>query len=100
MAKIKHFYQCASPCIAVTITGKEGEKEMEGKIAKLEANVDNITGNISDVKMDVREIRRDIGKLDTSLRSEMKTDFRLMFAALITSVLGLAALMAKGFYWF
>ncbi|MEZ0583464.1 hypothetical protein ACA373_10885 [Erwinia sp. STN24] len=73
---------------------------MQVKIAKLESNVDNIKNHISDIRTDLREMRYDIDKLNINLRLEMKSDFRLMFAALITSVLGLAALMAKGFYWF
>ncbi|MCP1437780.1 uncharacterized protein (UPF0335 family) [Erwinia persicina] len=73
---------------------------MQVKIAKLESDVDNIKNHISDIRTDLREMRYDIDKLNINLRLEMKSDFRLMFAALITSVLGLAALMAKGFYWF
>ncbi|MDN8541140.1 MULTISPECIES: hypothetical protein [Erwinia] len=73
---------------------------MQVKIAKLESDVDNIKNHISDIRTDLREMRYDIDKLNINLRLEMKSDFRLMFAVLITSVLGLAALMAKGFYWF
>ncbi len=73
---------------------------MQVKIAKLESDVDNIKNHISDIRTDLREMRYDIDKLNINLRLEIKSDFRLMFAALITSVLGLAALMAKGFYWF
>lgn len=73
---------------------------MQVKIAKLESDVDNIKNHISDIRTDLREMRYDIDKLNINLRLEIKSDFRLMFAALITSVLGLAAMMAKGFYWF
>lgn len=73
---------------------------MQVKIAKLESDVDNIKNHISDIRTDLREMRYDIDKLNINLRLEIKSEFRLMFAALITSVLGLAALMAKGFYWF
>lgn len=73
---------------------------MEVKIAKLESDVDNIKNPIRDIRTDLRKMRYAIDKLNINLRLEMKSDFRLMFAALITSVLGLAALIAKGFYWF
>ncbi|RRZ93701.1 hypothetical protein [Erwinia sp. 198] len=73
---------------------------MKVKIAKPESDVDNIKNYISDIRTDMREMRYDIDKLNINLRLEMKSDFRLIFAVLIASVLGLAALMAKGFYWF
>ncbi|OJT42890.1 hypothetical protein BSR04_08065 [Serratia plymuthica] len=61
---------------------------MQARVAKLESDVDHIKKAIDEVKTDVREIKRDA-----------KTDFRLLFAALIFVALGLAGLMAKGFHW-
>lgn len=43
-----------------------------------------------------------LGDLKTelrSLRNEARVDFRLLFGAIISVALGLAALMAKGFHW-
>lgn len=34
-----------------------------------------------------------------NVRKDINTDFRMMFSALIISVLGLASIMAKGFNW-
>lgn len=62
--------------------------DMEARVAKLEAVAESIQRDIGDLKADVREIRRD-----------MRTDFRLLFGALIAVSLGLAGLMAKGFHW-
>jgi uncharacterized coiled-coil protein SlyX len=61
---------------------------MEARIAKLEASVDFIQREISDLKTEVR-----------GLRTDARTDFRVLFGALIAVALGLAALMAKGFGW-
>ncbi|MDR6675309.1 hypothetical protein [Xanthomonas sp. 1678] len=61
---------------------------MEARVAKLESTADHILRELVEMKADIRELRRDA-----------KTDFRLLFGAIITVALGLAALMAKGFHW-
>jgi hypothetical protein len=61
---------------------------MEARVAKLEAHIEHIQSDINEIKSDVREIKRDA-----------RTDFRLLFGALIFVALGLAGLMAKGFHW-
>jgi len=61
---------------------------MEARIAKLEADTENMKTNIADIKTDIRDIKKD-----------MRSDFRLVFGAIITVAVSLAALMAKGFGW-
>jgi len=61
---------------------------MEARIAKLEAAVEFIQRDLADLKTEVR-----------GLRTDARTDFRLLFGSLIAVALGLAALMAKGFQW-
>lgn len=61
---------------------------MEARIAKVESDVQHIMADIGEMKLDLRE-----------LRANQRTDFRLLFGAVITVALGLAALMAKGFGW-
>lgn len=61
---------------------------MEARVAKLEAAMEHIERDVGDIKTDIR-----------GLRGDQKSDFRLLFGALITVALGLAALMAKGFGW-
>ncbi len=61
---------------------------MNDRIAKLESDMENIKGTLSEMKQDIRE-----------LRSDAKSDFRVLFGALIAVALGLAGLMAKGFNW-
>ena len=58
---------------------------MESRITRLEAAIDHMQRDIAELKADVRSIRT--------------TDFRIMFGALVTVALGLAAIMAKGFGW-
>jgi hypothetical protein len=61
---------------------------MEARVAKLEASIQHIQTDVADIKNDVR-----------SLRDNARTDFRILFGAVITVALGLAALMARGFHW-
>lgn len=68
--------------------GNSGGDDMQARVAKLESDVEHIKNSLKDIKDDVREIKRDA-----------RTDFRLLFGALITVALGLAAMMAKGFQW-
>lgn len=65
-----------------------GDDELEARVAKLEASVGYIEREITDLKTEVR-----------GLRNEARTDFRLLFGALIAVALGLAGLLAKGFGW-
>lgn len=61
---------------------------MEARIAKLEAAVEYMQRDIRDLKDDMRALRKDLS-----------TDFRILFGAIISVALGLAAIMAKGFGW-
>lgn len=61
---------------------------MEARIARLESHVEHIQSDLTELKTDVREMRR-----------ADETNFRILFGALITAALGLAALMSKGFGW-
>ncbi|NWB98026.1 hypothetical protein HX882_19190 [Pseudomonas gingeri] len=68
---------------------------METRVTKLETHVECIRRDLDEILGDIREHRK-----------ETKSDFRLLFGALITVSLGLAGLMvglsgliAKGFGW-
>jgi hypothetical protein len=61
---------------------------MEARVTKLESAVEYIQRDISEMKMDIRDIKKD-----------MRSDFRLLFGAIIAVALGLGALSAKGFHW-
>ncbi|MBF8746868.1 hypothetical protein IRZ74_14660 [Pseudomonas monteilii] len=61
---------------------------MEARVARLETHVEYIRRDLDVIVADLSEHRK-----------ETRSDFRILFGALITTALGLAALMAKGFGW-
>lgn len=65
-----------------------GGAGMEARIAKLEATTTHILESMTDLKSDIREIKL-----------HARSDFRVLFGALIAVALGLAGLMARGFGW-
>lgn len=62
--------------------------KLESGVARLEADVGHIQNDIKEIKGDIREIKKDA-----------RTDFRLLFGAILTTTLGLAMLIARGFAW-
>jgi hypothetical protein len=58
---------------------------METRTSKLEASLEHLQNDIASIKGDVHH-----------LRSSQRTDFHITWAGLI----GVAAIMAKGFHWF
>jgi hypothetical protein len=77
-----------NPPQVATAGGGPHDPGMEVRVAKLEAHIEHIQGDLNEIKSDIREIKRDA-----------RTDFRLLFGAVIFVALGLAGLMAKGFHW-
>ena len=71
-----------------TAAGGPDDAGMDARVAKLEAHIEHIQSDLTEIKSDVREIKRDA-----------RTDFRLLFGAIIFVALGLAGLMARGFHW-
>ncbi|WP_034961111.1 hypothetical protein [Komagataeibacter kakiaceti] len=61
---------------------------MEARIAVLEQ-----------IAKDTKDVLKDLKTETSTLRSNQERDFRILFGAIITATLGLAALMAKGFHW-
>lgn len=68
--------------------GGGGGGNMEARVAKLESDAEYIKRDIHEIKENLKDIR-----------SDAKTDFRMLFGAIIAVALGLAGLMAKGFGW-
>ena len=68
--------------------GGSGGDGVEARIARVESDVKNIFIHLGDIKTDIRE-----------LRSDIKTDFRILWGALFVATIGLAGLLAKGFEW-
>ncbi|WP_159105015.1 hypothetical protein [Komagataeibacter kakiaceti] len=68
--------------------GGSGGGNMEARIAVLEQ-----------IAKDTKDVLKDLKTETSTLRSNQERDFRILFGAIITATLGLAALMAKGFHW-
>jgi hypothetical protein len=69
-------------------SGPPGENPLEPRVAKRETHIEYVRRDVGELHVDFREHRK-----------ETRTDFRLLFGALITTALGLAAMMGKGFGW-
>lgn len=61
---------------------------MEARVAKIESDLGHLTRDAGEMKTDIREMRKD-----------SRSDFRMLFGAIITVAIGLAALIARGFEW-
>jgi len=79
---------------------------MDPRIVRLETTTEYIQRDVAGISSDIKDINGAIRKFGEdvnvefrSLRSEARTDFRLLFAAIISVALGLAGIMAKGFNW-
>lgn len=65
---------------------------MDTRLTKLETAFEYVERDIRELKDGVRDLRGDVKSIRT-------TDFRILFGAIITVAIGLAAMMAKGFHW-
>lgn len=86
---------------------------MDNRLTRLEVTVDHIQDNLREVRTDMRDLRTDMRDLRSELRhfqtevradfrivrDQARLDFRLLFGALISVAIGMAAMMAKGFRW-
>ena len=68
---------------------------MEARVAVLE----QIAKDTKDVLKEMREDARAFRAEMNAMRDKQERDFRLSIAVTITTALGLAGLMAKGFHW-
>jgi hypothetical protein len=73
---------------------------MEARVAVLEEIAASTKQATVDLRLEVHDLRSDTNRRFDLMRDAMERDFRILFTALITTALGLAALMAKGFHWF
>ncbi|HEX3162752.1 MAG TPA: hypothetical protein VHQ92_09245 [Pseudolabrys sp.] len=60
---------------------------LEARVARLEAGIE-FQRNIAEIKAELQIIR-----------ANARSEFRLIFAALMAAAFGLAWLLAKGFHW-
>lgn len=75
---------------------------MENRLNRLEltaAQIDNRLVRVEVTAEHVKEDLRDLRVEVRGVRDQARVDFRLLFGALISLALGMAALLAKGFHW-
>lgn len=79
---------------------------MEHRLTQMEVTTRHIQDDLRDLRTEVRDFKGEMRDFQKEVRSEFRdvryqarTDFRLLFGALITVAVGMAALMAKGFHW-
>jgi uncharacterized coiled-coil protein SlyX len=90
--------------------GPPHDPGMEARVAVLEEIASAAKQATLELRNEARETNRRMDGLRDrmdglrdrmdGLRDTGEANFRIMFGALITTALGLAALMAKGFHWF
>jgi hypothetical protein len=80
--------------------GPRHDRNMEARVAVLEEIAAGTKDAVAGLRQEVHELRADTNRRFEAMRDAMDRDFRLLFGAIITVALGLAALMAKGFHWF
>lgn len=68
---------------------------MEPRVVRLESTVEFIQRDLAEIKLDIKDLKAEIRDVEKTALSH----FHIMFGALISVSLGLAALMAKGFQW-
>lgn len=76
------------------------DPNMEARVAVLEEIAAATKQATAGLWQEMRDLRSDTNRRFDLMRDAMERDFRILFGALITVTLGLAALMAKGFHWF
>jgi hypothetical protein len=72
------------------------DPSMEARVAVLEEIASATKQATVELRLEVHETNRRVD----ALRDAVESDSRILFGALITATLGLAALIAKGFHWF
>src|SRR6187402_2735604 len=79
---------------------------MEHRLTQLEVATRHIQDDLRGLRTEVRDFKGEMRDFQKEVRSEFRdvryqarTDFRLLFGAIITVAVGMIALMAKGFHW-
>ncbi len=83
---------------------------MEARVAILETFAAQISATLTEMRKEAQEFRAEMRADMRDLRSELRTevrdlrrihdrDFRITFGAIITTTLGLAALIARVSHW-
>ncbi|WP_369929997.1 hypothetical protein [Xanthomonas sp. NCPPB 2632] len=91
--------------------------QLDTRLARVEVTLEHIGEDVNGLRTDFRDLRNDMNHLRDQSRNDMshlrdqsrndmshlrdqsRMDFRVLFSAMISLALGMAALMAKGFHW-
>ena len=65
----------------------------------LRATTDYLRHDLGNLRLEMRDMRVELKGDIHQLQHRARSDFRLLFGALISVALGLSGLMAKGFHW-
>lgn len=68
--------------------------------ARLTLAIEMLTKSIDRLDREIATLRSDARSDFSTLRADAHSDFRLVFGAVITTALGLAAMIAKTSHWF
>jgi len=68
---------------------------IEARVGVLEQIAVSTKEILVEIKQHIREIKREMN----NMRSDQRSDFRLIFSALVATALGLAGVMAHGLNW-
>ena len=68
---------------------------LEPRVARLEVRMDHVERDLAEIKAELRSIRQTLDRINDRLNS----DFRITWAGIIATNLGLGSLIAKGLGW-
>jgi chromosome segregation ATPase len=73
--------------------------EFKGEMREFKSEMREFKGDMREFKGEMREFQKEVRSEFRDVRHQARTDFRLLFGALISLAVGMATLMAKGFHW-
>jgi hypothetical protein len=75
--------------------------DLPRRVERLEGKVDRMADDIGEIKVSLGKVNERLGHMPTKadMGTSLFKQYLAVFGALITSTLGLAAIMAKGFGW-
>ena len=73
----------------------EYDPHLEARVASLETAMQFVVDAIREIKSEIKELRGEV----KDLSAQMRSDFRILFGAIITLGIGQAGLLARAFGW-
>src|ERR1700754_414995 len=73
--------------------------DFKGEVREFKGERREFKTEMCEFKGETREFQKEVRSEFRDVRHQARTDFRLLFGALISLAIGMATLMAKGFHW-